>query len=145
MEIKEAITKAKELTEERKKILQVQVENWAKIDSEREELKNGCEKKNKFLQDKENVEGIKFLEENGAHFTLNHGRKDAIYLCSDGSFKLQRWGMYMGNDNIVNIKYSSIHETVSKLDLKNLLVEQILTIGENRRVKPENSFKEMFG
>ena len=145
MEIKEAITKAKELTEERKKILQVQVENWAKIDSEREELKNGCEKKNKFLQDKENVEGIKFLEENGAQFTLNHGRKDAIYLCSNGKFQLQRWGMYMGNDNIVNIKYSSIHETVSKLDLKNLLVEQILTIGENRRVKPENSFKEMFG
>ena len=145
MEIKEAITKAKELTEERKKILQVQVENWAKIDSEREELKNGCEKKNKFLQDKENVEGIKFLEENGAHFTLNHGRKDAIYLCSNGKFQLQRWGMYMGNDNIVGIKYSSVHETVSKLDLKNLLVEQILTIGENRRVKPENSFKEMFG
>ena len=145
MEIKEAITKAKELNEERKKNLQVQVENLAKIDSEREEFKNGCEKKNKFLKDKDNVEGIKFLEENGAHFTLNHGRKDAIYLCSDGSFKLQRWGMYMGNDNIVGIKYSSVHETVSKLDLKELLVKQILTIGENRRVKPEDSFKEMFG
>ena len=145
MEIKEAITKAKELNEERKKNLQVQVENLAKIDSEREEFKNGCEKKNKFLKDKDNVEGIKFLEENGAHFTLNHGRKDALYLCSNGKFQLHRWGMYMGDNNIVSIKYSSIHETVSKLDLKELLVKQILTIGENRRVKPEDSFKEMFG
>ena len=108
-------------------------------------LRKRKEKKGEFLKDKENVEGIKFIEEMGGHFTLEQGLKYAIYLCSDGSFKQHRWGMYMGNNNIVNIKYGSIHETVSKLDLKNLLVKQILNISENRKVKPEDAFREMFG
>ncbi len=158
MEIQAAITTAKEMMEMGKKHLQIQVEKSGEIKAERynplpdskgESFKKMREKANEFIKDKENVEGIKFLEENGEHFTLERRWKHAFYLCSNGSFKQQRWGMYMGNkDYITSAKSYDFSkdetEMISSLNFKGLLVKQILEIGKNKRVKPEDAFKEMF-
>lgn len=161
MEIKGAITQAKEMMESRKKQLQIQKEKWAKIkhqqvnkevlfrESKKELLYRLQEKANELLKDKENVEGVKFIEEKGGFFTLDKGFKYAIYFYSDGSFKEQWWGMYMRDKNIQKVDiYCYDIETIWRiltLDFKELLIKQILEIGKNQKVKPEDSFKEMFG
>ena len=161
MEINEAIIKAREILEHRKKQLQIQREKWTKIkhqqvnkevllrESKKELFHRLREKANELLKDKKNVVGIKFIEENGSFFTLDHGFKYAIYLCSDGSFKDQSWGMYIGDKNIHKLDiYCYDIETIRRvltLDFKELLIKQILEIGKNKKVKPEDSFKEMFG
>lgn len=86
MEIQEAITQARKRIENRKKQQEIQKEKWEKIKEEQQKkdillrerkkklkkelLKECCEKVNEFLRDKNNIEGITFLEEKGRHFTL---------------------------------------------------------------------------
>lgn len=158
MEIHEAITKAKEIMKERKKKLKIPVEKLEELkakqynplpDSKGELYHKLREKVNKFIKDRGNVDGIKFLEENGTYFVIERRWKHAFYLCSNGSIKQQRWGTYMGDNHIVSAKISDFSndslEMILSLNFKELLVKQILEIGKNRKIKPEYSFKEMFG
>lgn len=119
----------------------------------KELLKECCEKINEFLKTNDNVEGIRFLEENGGHFTLKREWRSALYLCSDGSFKEQGWGMYMGDHNIQKRKINWLDvddlKQILRLSLKELLIEQILELRKPKSHKidklTQDTLNEIFG
>ena len=83
-------------------------------------------------KDSEIMAGIRFLEQQGEHFTLYSQRPLAVYFCADGSFKMQRWGWYMGSEFIRSIARDNIYlldkHTILKmptLDFKRELTKQI--------------------
>ena len=95
--------------------------------------------KEKLLKDADIMEGIKFLEREKEYFRLCSGRNWAVYFCSDGKFKLQRWGMYLGDGYIKPLTIDNIHfldakdiETVAKMDFKNEIKKQILKLGTRK-------------
>jgi hypothetical protein len=173
MEIKEAIIKAKEMMEKRKEQLELQKEKWAKIKVEQQQkdiqlreskkklekelLNKWREKADEFFKAQDNVEGIKFIEEKGGHFALERGDRYALYLCSDGSFKEQYWGMYMGNSNIQKVNSAGFGiekiKRILRLNLKELVIEQILELGKPKRHQVDTItdkitskvFNEIFG
>ena len=149
MEINEAITKAKEMMERKKEQLELQKAKWTKIKEEQQKrdillseskkklkkelLNKWREKAEEFLKEEDNVEGIKFIGENGRFFALERGNRYALYLSSDGSFKEQHWGMYMGNNYIIKLSndmYDAFGlETLQimvDVDFKALVIQQIL-------------------
>ncbi|MBI4980470.1 hypothetical protein HZC30_02835 [Candidatus Woesearchaeota archaeon] len=169
MKIQEAITKAKEMMEDRKKQLQLQKEKWAKIKLQQQQkdillreskkklkkelLNKWHEKVDEFFNDKDNIMGIKFIEENSKYFALERGDRYALYLCSDGSFKEQGWGMYMGDNNIQKVNLDGLDiekiERILRLNLKELVIEQILELGKPKPHQvnkiTQRVFNEIFG
>ncbi|NQV91885.1 hypothetical protein HQ489_05415 [Candidatus Woesearchaeota archaeon] len=140
MNVKEAIELAEEQELRRKEDSRKQTEWWAKIKSPK--INGECfsenKEKNSFKQlirkckriDEETKEGIRFIESKGDHFTLYKENKVALYLYSDGSLHLQRWGMYMGNEYIKKFTRNNcldkgiLHDLID-IELKDLVMEQI--------------------
>ena len=101
-------------------------------------------KKEELMKDYELIEGIKFLESEEKHFQICDGHHWAVYFCSDGKFKMQRWGMYMGSDYIRPITLDNIDfidekkiKKVVKMDFKKELKKQLLQLGCKKRLMVE--------
>lgn len=158
MNISEAIVMSQEqirkngesLREQRKKWAQIkwkQVNKEARTKEEKKELlKKWREKAAESIKDKELMEGLRYLEQNGAKFTLSRGLKWVLYFCSDSSYKIQFWGWYMGNNNIHKVNNGLIEfldvetiQRVLRMGFKEQLIEQILAL--NPKI---DAFKEMF-
>ena len=145
MSITEAILKvkpkiqARKLAERKKKRLEAQKQKQQDEEEyqESKRMLSLLRKKwlplKKAIKDKELMKGIKFLESQDKHFRLVGGNRWAVYLGSDGRFRMQRWGMYMGTsfikpltlDNIYFIDEKDI-EKVVKMDLKKEVEKQVL-------------------
>jgi len=152
MEINDAIQKVKPKIEESKLTAKKKKEDEARKEREEEKelhqqntrqlrgVKNKWfSKREELVKDTELMTGIKFLESNGEYFHLCSGNHWAVYFCSDGKFKMQRWGMYMGNEFIRPITLENIYfieqkdiEKVANLDFKEELKKQILQLGTKK-------------
>ena len=152
MEITEAIQKVKPKIEESKLIAKKKKEYEARKEREEEKelhqqntrqlrlVKNKWfSRREELITDNDLMNGIKFLESEGEHFRLCSGSRWAVYFCSDGKFKIQRWGMYRGNEFIRPITLENIDfieqkdiEKVANLNFKEELKKQILQLGTKK-------------
>ena len=159
MNIPEAIATAQERIAQQKIKLQQEREHWNEIKHLQVNKEVAVKtQKNELLQklrekgratDQELLEGIHFIESSGHHFTLHSGRKIALYLCSDRSFQVQQWGMYMGDKYIKPLERDHFDvETLQKVldaDFKELAVKQIVEKPNSKKWEPDEAFKEVFG
>ncbi len=160
MNIRDAIVITKETMARNKKQVLIGPDNLTKIKQFRADKKEALkEQKQKILQqlyekgrktDKELLEGIRFIESQGEYFRVHDGGSDALYLCSDGTFKVQYWGNYLGDNYIKKLKreeqyygFDVLLEVLNS-DFKALAVEQILKIRKHKKCNAEDAFKEMF-
>ena len=152
MEINDAIQKIKPLIENKKFVAKKKKEDKARKEREKEKevhqqnqhqlrlVKNKWfSKRKELIKDSKLMNGIKFLESEGENFCLCSGSRWAVYFCGDGKFKLQRWGMYMGNEFIRPITLENIDfiekrdiERVVNMNFKEELKKQILKLGTKK-------------
>ena len=143
MNSKEAIKIAQEQKEIFEKVKPLNWEEFIKP-TQKELVQKLREKIRHLFKDNSVKDGIEFIEKRNDFFTLDRGRKYAIYLSQNGSLKEQHWGMYMGNENIQKFDIHGYdHDTIYRilsLDFKKELIQQILKC-KNK----QDLFVEMFG
>lgn len=152
MEINDAIKKVKSKIQENKLAAKKKKEDETRKEREEEkeshqqnqhqlrQVKNKWfSKREELIKDKELMDGIKFLEGKGEHFRLCSGSRWAVYFCADGKFKMQRWGMYRGNEFIRSITLENVAfidkkdiEKIVNMDFKEELKKQILKLSTKK-------------